>query len=184
VQKMQNLPRAEILRLYFHQCEAPSDLSVLDGEWNGVLLNNGSVLTRVSRFINRIFGKGRRWNGKSFNVENGQGSNRFIATSQTKERKKQKVTVVSRTEDDQRFDFSLEESLVGSTGPAVLTRYSKYQRNLSPWKHMVDELRVVPDCDGELLVGLGSLGWSGGGLNAQPFCLYRRSISSKTKTLL
>lgn len=194
VKEIQSLPRHELLRLYLYTCEPPADLSEIDGDWNGVLLDNGSVLTRVSGFItNRLFGKGRRWNGKSFDAAKLTGNNRFETFAQSNDRLlgRQKITVVSRTEDDQRFDFALRGSRLrqkSGSGKAVVTDYSVYSGRLSPWRGMVDEVRVVPPPPGtaaaatgesgsdkcEMLLGLGCLGWSGGMLNAQPFCLYRR----------
>ena len=67
VKGLQTLSRHELLKLYLHTCQAPRDLEQLNGDWNGVLLQNGFLLTAISRFVaNRLFGKGRRWNGKSF----------------------------------------------------------------------------------------------------------------------
>ena len=38
---------------------------------------------------------------------------------------------------------------------------------------MRDELRVLSLTDGDVLIGMGSMTWSGGSLNASPFCLWR-----------
>jgi len=202
VRQLQSLTRPELLRMYLNSCEAPTDDSMnllLDGEWNGVLLSNGPILTPVVGFItNRLFGKGRRWNGKAFHLSSGKGHNRFESVSSqemsttsknkindnTNTSHPQQVTmVIARTEDDQFFNFSLSDSRLGAdSGQALILEYKNYQQNRlwSPWKSMVDEIRIVPstfsnsdDCE-LLLLGWGSMGWSGGKLNASPFCLYRR----------
>ena len=40
---------------------------------------------------------------------------------------------------------------------------------------MQDELRVVPVRQGQVLIGLGHMAWSGGVWNASPFLLYRKT---------
>jgi hypothetical protein len=46
VSRMQSMKRKELLEL-FMACEAPSDASLIKGEWNGCLLeNNGWILVR------------------------------------------------------------------------------------------------------------------------------------------
>jgi hypothetical protein len=217
IRHLQSLSRAELLKLYLQGgCEAPLSPAVfLDGAWNGVLLHNGPVLTRVVTFItNQLFGKGRRWNGKTFDTSTGCGHNRFVRLqsstiqaprgggTKTNTTTDSVVLVVARTEDDQPFQFSLCESRLG-TGPAVVLDYARVAQALqlqprsafnrpwwSPWKYMVDEIRVVPcnasgtawnrtlmddpSNDWDVLLGWGAMGWSGGRLNASPFCLYRR----------
>lgn len=91
---------------------------------------------------------------------------------------------------------------------ALVVRYgSHHPRKLSLWNSMLDELRVLPtttatttlsDAPGaaitgksgsssasyDILLGLGSMSWSGGVLNASPFCLYRlKQKPTRTTTL-
>jgi len=210
VKGLQTLSRHELLKLYLYTCQAPRDLEQLNGDWNGVLLQNGFLLTAISRFVaNRLFGKGRRWNGKSFDCsaaaaaaaeqqQQPSGINRFETFSQIKDRKSGSGpptwTVVAKTEEDQCFDLALAESrlLRGSKGThqqqqqqrpfVAMLRYAQHHRRLSPWRGMVDEVRVVPGTDDKLLLGWGNLGWwAGGVLNASPFCLYRSQGSWEEK---
>jgi hypothetical protein len=61
----------------------------------------------------------------------------------------------------------------------ILLDYSRNQNILSPWKTMKDEIRILrrDNINGEndiaILLGVGSMAWSGGFLNCQPFCLIR-----------
>jgi hypothetical protein len=155
--------------------------------------------TRVTRFItNGLFGKGRRWNGKSFAVATSAtknlGSNRFEAFSQFRTKYNQKkdipasVTVVLKTETEHSFEFDHGDSRLSPHGPCVSIRYSRFQRPFSLWKSMVDEVRILPTAlkvdhqpskndksvEYEALIGIGSMAWSGGVLNCSPFYLYRR----------
>jgi hypothetical protein len=134
--------------------------------------------TRVTRFItNRLFGKGRRWNGKRFNVETLDGINRFEAFSQKKDRvDPKKVTVTLKTETNHAFDWGVDRSPLSADKKSIVLNYERHQKNWSLWKHMTDELRMLPvDANGQydILLGLGSMRWSGGALNCSPFCLYR-----------
>lgn len=44
VDDLQSMSRKELMQLYLHKCKAPTDLSELEGNWNGHLLaNNGLV---------------------------------------------------------------------------------------------------------------------------------------------
>lgn len=106
---------------------------------------------------NRMFGRGRAWNGKEFR-ENGVGSNRFHGNG--------------GTEYQHNFDYAIAPSDL-SKDPSLILRYSKYQFQLSLWYSMMDEVRIVPVESGQVLIGMGSMTWSGGMLNASPFCLWR-----------
>jgi hypothetical protein len=82
-----------------------------------------------------------------------------------------------------------------SDGDALILDYNRYQPWYSPWRTMTDEIRVVrlsspspssflgvapgdgEGSDGTVLLGWGCMKWSGGILNASPFCLYRTSSS-------
>ena len=121
--------------------------------------------TFVTRFLtNGLFGKRRAWNGKAFREDN-KGVNRFHAKS-------------GGTECQHQFEYTIKESQIGvSQDPSVSLCYLKYQFPLSLWYTMTDEIRYVPveDDNGsvQILIGFGSMAWSGGKLNASPFCLWR-----------
>ncbi len=154
---LQSLSREELL-LAFCSCPAP-ELDRLSGEWSGILLNNNNLgMTSIgSKFMSNIlFGKGRPWNGKFFGPE-GKGINRF--------RGKYNGVI----EMEHSFDFSIQESRIKSGTSSVFLDYSKYQFPLSPWRTMKDEVRCLP-CG--VLIGFGSMAWSGGMMNSAPFCLY------------
>jgi len=86
----------------------------------------------------------------------------------------------AKVDQEHKFDVKLSQSKL--RGEGCLLDYSLYQEKYSPWKTMVDEVRVLrcnPHDDGRddcsILLGMGSLGWSGAFLNSQPFCLARCS---------
>lgn len=143
-----------------------------------ISLLNSSAQTSVTRFItNKLFGKGRQWNGKSFDTSNRTGMNRFeIFAQEGDPYVEEKVTVILKTELDHSFDLELADSRLHPGQPSIVVTYKPYQGPLSLWKSMVDELRILP-CNSathDILIGMGSMGWSGGVLNCSPFCLYRR----------
>lgn len=129
--------------------------------------------TFVSRFItNKLFGKGRRWNGKAFDIDS--GSNRFENFQIKKDRIDDSRTFVTlKTEYERNFFISVAPSVLFQ-GDVVLLEYSKDHGFLSLWRSMKDEIRILPGSNGNILVGLGCMAWSGGMLNCQPFCLYRK----------
>eukprot|EP00980_Cylindrotheca_fusiformis_P004033 scaffold880_cov132-Cylindrotheca_fusiformis.AAC.29 len=155
------LNRKELLQL-FTLCDVPTDLSVIEGEWDGKLLeNNGLLMTKVSAFMTHglfALGSSRQWAGKRFGVEN--GSNRFF---------NQKT---DSYDTDICFDASIQESSLQTGNPCVRLSYYNHQSPFSLWKTMVDELRIIPGCD-DVLLGMGSMAWSGGSKNAAPFYLHR-----------
>jgi hypothetical protein len=158
VNHLQTLNREELVRI-FCSCPPPSDLSKLSGEWNGILLNNNNLgMTSIgSQFMsNVLFGKGRRWNGKFFG-SGGKGINRFCG--------KQNGLI----DKEHSFDFSIQESKIKRGTSSACLNYSNYQFPLSFWRTMTDEVRCLP---GDILIGFGAMAWSGGMLNAAPFCLY------------
>ena len=121
---------------------------------------------------NILFGTGNKWNGKSFSSSssssslkgNNKGINRFII--------KGKDTPLKKHE----FDFSFEESKIQPGTQSILLKYSRYQKlPISLWYTMKDEIRVLPvDCEEEkIFLGMGCMAWSGGMLNAAPFCLWK-----------
>lgn len=88
-----------------------------------------------------------------------------------------------------QFVYSIKASKLDGR-PSIVLDYSKRNSWLSPWKTMVDELRevevIVTDDDDKknfmkkrkskkisVLLGMGSIGWSGGLLNCAPFILVR-----------
>lgn len=159
---LKSMKRKELVKLYIC-CDAPDELSLITGPWNGTLLeNNGWIMTSVAELITYyFFGIGDRgWNGKTFADDN-TGWNRF----KTKDGKIELV---------HKFDTSSGPSVFPG-GNSVIIRYKSYQSFFSPWRTMVDELRVLKldSVDGEILIGMGSMGWSGGRLNSSPFCLVR-----------
>ena len=161
---LQSLPRRDLIKLFLSST-APSNVQDIQGEWNGILLKNNAVLTTVTGFLtNGLFGKGRKWNGKAFN-DNLLGANRFHSNSESEQ-----------SEKEHRFDYSIAMSKLDPSSSCVNLNYSNYQSLLSLWKTMVDELRVLPlseECPIEVLICMGCMGWSGGMLNASPFCLWR-----------
>ena len=165
LRKLQEMPKRDLLHSFLSS-ECPKDLESIKGEWNGILLNNNVVLTTVSSILTNVFfGWGRRWNGKAF--YGGQiGVNRFRSKNNS-----------CNMETEHRFDYSIAPSRLDPTrSSSVNLIYSKYQNLFSLWKTMVDELRVLqlPDeCPIEVLICMGCMGWSGGMLNASPFCLWR-----------
>lgn len=120
----------------------------------------------MTRFLtNVLFGKGRKWNGKAFRA-NKRGVNRFHSKQ------------INGTDYQHEFDYSLEPSRIGTSHRSSISLcYSKYQFPLSLWHSMRDELKCVPVGNGDekvqVLIGFGSMSWSGGKLNASPFCLWR-----------
>jgi hypothetical protein len=165
VDYLQKLSREELLQL-FCSCEPPADSDQLCREWNGILLNNNNLgMTSIgSQFMsNVLFGKGRRWNGKSFGPR-GKGINRFLAT---------KNGLVA---EEHSFDYTTGESKIKKGTSSIILNYSKYQSPLSLWRTMTDEVRSLPQ--GDLLIGFGAMAWSGGMLNSAPFCLFPADSSS------
>lgn len=51
VSDLQKLSRKEIIHLYLNDCTAlPSDLTNMEGEWNGTLLNNNGLVRWYSTY--------------------------------------------------------------------------------------------------------------------------------------
>lgn len=171
VEHLHSLNRLELLQL-FSVCDIPSDLSEIEGEWEGELLeNNGVVMTTVSNIMTNGFfalGPGRKWNGKRFEKNGVNGINRFFM-----EKKNNQETNI-------RFDVSIQESKMNPSKPCIQLKYYNHQSPISPWKTMVDELRLLPGTS-DVLLGMGSMAWSGGSANSAPFCL-RRLPSLKPNT--
>ena len=122
----------------------------------------------------RLFGMGRRWNGKQFGTRIGpeQGVNRFYP---------RQSTTAAGVETEHNFDMTIRASKLGSKDPSLVLDYTKYQFPLSLWRTMMDEIRIVP-LDGEprVLIGLGYMAWSGGRWNSSPFLLYRMTEKSSS----
>jgi hypothetical protein len=158
VEQLQSLKRKELVKM-FTACRAPSDLSEIEGEWNGCLLDNNGLTTISNILTHQLFGLrvGRNWNGKAFGGS-GKGINRF--------------TTKERTATEHVFEYSLQDSNIVGDSQSVRIDYWDYQSSVSMWKTMRDEVRFIPG-DVELLLGMGSMGWSGGSKNCSPFCLWR-----------
>ena len=173
LERIQSMPRNELLELFLSS-DPPTSLESINGEWNGILLNNNIVLTTVTNFLtNGLFGMGRKWNGKAF-YKGQQGTNRFHSKADP-----------STIQTEHQFDFSIAPSrLDPNKSSSVMLIYSKYQNLFSLWKTMVDELRVLKlpgDSSVEVMICMGCMGWSGGMLNASPFCLWRSRASELEK---
>mmetsp|Transcript_17089 Transcript_17089/g.25886 ORF Transcript_17089/g.25886 Transcript_17089/m.25886 type:complete len:225 (-) Transcript_17089:290-964(-) len=167
--RLKSMKRKELVQLYMSS-DAPDRLSSISGPWNGTLLdNNGWIMTSVSEIITYyFFGIGdRHWNGKSF-ADDHTGWNQF----QTKG---------GKIELEHKVDVSIGPSGLGKN--SAIVRYSSYQSFFSPWRTMVDELRVLKldYVDGEILICMGFMGWSGGVLNASPFCLHRKKDTNMSE---
>lgn len=172
VERLQTMNRDETLRLFLAS-QVPENISDLEGEWDGTLLeNNGNVMTRISNLMTHqlfAFGLNRRWAGKCFERNAEIGSNRFF-----NEKKRHHDTKIS-------FDVSVEESFLQADTPSIRLTYSKYQPPVSLWKTMIDEVRFVPGTN-DVLIGFGSMAWSGGFANGAPFCLRRIRKLEKEKS--
>jgi hypothetical protein len=165
VDYLQTLSREELLRL-FCSSQPPSDAEQLCREWNGILLSNNNLgMTSIgSRFMsNVLFGKGRRWNGKSFG-RGGKGINRFVGN------------MAGQLEKEHSFDYAQGESRIMRGTSSTILSYSQYQGPLSLWRTMTDEVRSLPGVN--VLIGFGAMTWSGGMLNSAPFCLFPTESSS------
>jgi hypothetical protein len=137
----------------------------------------------VTRFItNRLFGKGREWNGKRFTVDATSsssvvvGRNRFDRFSVVRDPKLKKIrsTVILVTDEDRPFRAAMATSRFDPLHQqrSLILDYAN-ETNPLLWRSMKDEIRVVPSTQGKILLGLGSMSWSGGKWNAAPFCLYK-----------
>ncbi len=142
--------------------------------------------TSVSKFLtNSLFGMNKLWNGKQFSSVNDE----FIGINRFHEENRDSITNVHK------FDYSIEPSIFGKS--SIRLNYSRHQGMFSLWKTMVDEVRLlkvprvqvqaVDKGGGEIeekfdviLLGIGSMAWSGGMYNGQPFCLYQPSVTSKS----
>ena len=163
VRYLQSLSRRELLILFCRSRAPSDDLTGIVGEWNGQLLdNNGWIMTRIgSEFMtNALFSMGKgQWNGKRIHAD-GKGVNRFLQNS-------------NDMQSGHGFDVSVEESKLFGNKSARLD-YSGYHHPLSLWKTMEDQVRLLPvGFNEDVLIGMGCMLWSGGMLNAAPFCLYR-----------
>lgn len=174
VQNLQAMNRKDLLRVY-QSCECP-DFDVT-GEWDGKLLENGLVMTKIASFVtNRLFGGGNNWNGKYFG-NNSVGGNRFVSQERdvggiVNDEMARNIIVK-----DHSFDYALLPSPIDRGKNSLVIKYARYHSSFSLFNSMVDELRVLkyPDSkgNGAILIGLGSMAWSGGKLNCSPFCLMR-----------
>ena len=85
------------------------------------------------------------------------------------------TNLVAITETEHDFSILLSRVLKGADSLAL--SYRAYQITLSLWWEMRDELRILRGFDrkkdSEILIGFGSMSWSGGHLNSAPFCLIK-----------
>jgi hypothetical protein len=176
VDDIKQMSRRDLLQLWL-RCDVPSSLPSIDGDWNGVLLdNNGPVMSTVSTILtDGLFGRGRKWKGKAFHSLARKGINRF-----SPRRVGEDVSAQSDTHFEHQFDLSFENSRLDPKSESLTLRYSNYQSRLSLWHSMRDEVRVLClDEEGRgILLGLGCMKWSGalwrdGMMNSSPFCLFR-----------
>ena len=143
------------------------------------------VKTGVTGILtNSLFGWGRIWNGKAFFLEDGTvGVNRFYEKDDTIEHHHHDP----HHHHQHKFDISLLPSRLngggGGGGDSLRLTYASYQFPLSLWRTMEDELRVLPATDGQVLLGMGHMAWSGGILNCSPFCLHRTTNTAATEKL-
>lgn len=201
--EIRNLSRRDFIELWHDStlCRTtPTTLAEIHGEWDGTLTKNGPILTSVTKFLtNRLFGRGRKWNGKAF-LNDTTGKNRFYSSSTTDETTSSSSSSSEKTtttiEMEHEFEYSIRPSYLSDQTNVIGLDYTKSQSRISLWKSMVDEIRIVDvqalrtkvcgGCDGpqqpqepdqqyQILLGLGSMAWSGGMLNASPFCLYRKT---------
>mmetsp|Transcript_317 Transcript_317/g.631 ORF Transcript_317/g.631 Transcript_317/m.631 type:complete len:248 (-) Transcript_317:448-1191(-) len=169
VSDLKQLKRSDFVALWLG-CEAPSTIKDVDGDWNGVLLDN-SGLTSVSNILTDVlFGwRHGKWNGKAFDASIEGGTNRFFPKSGDGE-----------IEREHKFDCKIDTSLVHPNTKSLNLLYADHQSRLSLWHTMRDEIRVLrlSGNKGSVLLGLGCMKWSGaywrgGMMNSSPFCLWR-----------
>lgn len=189
-----SLNRRQLLEL-FCQCEPPPppsasspfllETTTLSGgdDWDGILLDNhGRFMTSISQFMTHVlFGRGNQWCGKRFGDASAtpitktttSGINRFRSFSSSSSKLLQHR---------HRFDYAIQESRLHPGTRSMILDYSPYQSPLSLWYTMRDELRLVPGSNGSVLLGMGSMSWSGGMWNAAPFCLKKCQTTTTSTT--
>jgi hypothetical protein len=99
------------------------------------------------------------------------------------------TTVILKTVIGQNFEYKIDVSRLHPHEPSICLDYTQHQGRLSLWRGMKDEIRILPISSSytihqnknsmntneyDILIGLGSLSWSGGIYNCSPFCLYRK----------
>lgn len=186
-------PTAAELKQWFSSDENNDDESYC--EWDGELLdNNGAFMTLVSKVVThglfggiglpwRLVGAPRKtkghWNGKAFakpeaTGTSGRGINRFVSAASPSGFRRHVF----------EYEITKSDLLPGEGSESLKLDYSKHQSfPTSIWGSMRDELRVVElpldsnSKNGEdkdlVLIGMGSMAWSGGPLNCSPFLLER-----------
>ena len=59
ISKVQQMKRKELLELYFTGSRGPNDMSEIEGEWDGILLDNQSwIMVGTECCYNAIVGRG------------------------------------------------------------------------------------------------------------------------------
>lgn len=104
------------------------------------------------------------------------------------------TTVILKTEKEHCFEYRIDTSRLHPHESSICLDYTNHQGIFSLWKGMKDEIRVLPtesplsslssssttdqissnNNKYDVLIGLGSMNWSGGIYNCSPFCLYRK----------
>ncbi|OEU12924.1 hypothetical protein FRACYDRAFT_244198 [Fragilariopsis cylindrus CCMP1102] len=198
VEQLKKLNREQLLQLFISEhCvvappESELELELSGSEWNGCLLdNNSKIMTLVSNIMTHQLFSG------SFSLfGSGGGRNNNNNNHNNNMKKKNTKTVWngkaflpgSRGIKKSKFVKHNDETETESKS-SICLNYSNYQSSpyTSLWYTMTDELRyiTVPTNgdkeDGErsscinknILIGLGSMSWSGGYLNCSPFVLWR-----------
>uniref|UniRef100_A0A7R9ZM65 Uncharacterized protein n=1 Tax=Craspedostauros australis TaxID=1486917 RepID=A0A7R9ZM65_9STRA len=154
---LQAMNRNDLLHLFL----ASPPPATASGTWNGLLLdNNGPIMNQVSNIMTHVLFGGiqKRWLGKR--LGDTKGANRF-----------------EQDIEKHGFDVTIEPSLMQPNKASLHLKYSNYQQPISLWKTMEDELRVVPNTDGKVMIGMGCLHLTGGMRNAAPFCLYQDDVA-------
>ena len=153
VSDLKQLKRSEFVALWLG-CEAPSTIKDVDGDWNGLLLANGPIMTSVSNFLTDVlFGRRHgKWNGKAFDASIDGGMNLFFPKSGN-----------AGIEREHKFDCKIGTSLVYPNTKSLNLQYADHQSRLSLWHTMRDEIRVlrISGNKGSVLLGLGCMKWSG-----------------------
>ena len=127
-------------------------------------ITHGLFAKRKGSFLSK---EKQLWNGKSFG-ENSAGANRFFTPDKSSKQHYK----------NHKFNYIISSSSFFKGNKSLQLSYKKYQKNLSLWKSMRDEIRVVKTIrDGNsktmLLLGMGCMQWSGGMYNTAPFCLWK-----------
>jgi hypothetical protein len=119
----------------------------------------------------------RKWDGKTFFAD-GTGMNRFVVVTTTTPMGGDGGRNRRLLQEKHKFDYGIKESKIHRGTKSVQLQYYRYQSSpISLWYTMTDEIRPVPNHP-NVFIGMGCMAWSGGMLNAAPFCLWRSTTAS------